>query len=62
MPHAHQPAHLVPPLFGQDGIEDFQRSGRIVSLTVSPRDDGIAVYASPNVRIAPRFNGRRYVR
>ncbi|CDO69328.1 hypothetical protein BN946_scf184746.g9 [Trametes cinnabarina] len=39
-------AHLVPPLFETGGAEDFQRSGRTLSHTVSPRDDSIAIYAS----------------
>ncbi|KAH9888788.1 Nup85 nucleoporin-domain-containing protein [Cubamyces lactineus] len=41
-------AHLVPPLFEQDAADDFHRSGRTISLAVSPRGDGVAIYASPN--------------
>ncbi|KAI0630839.1 Nup85 nucleoporin-domain-containing protein [Trametes polyzona] len=40
--------HLVPALFDHDAAEDFRQSGRTVSLTVSPRDDSVAVYATPN--------------
>ncbi|KAI8985581.1 Nup85 nucleoporin-domain-containing protein [Trametes punicea] len=41
-------AQLVPPLFERTAVEDFKRSGRTVSLAVSPRDDSVAVYASLN--------------
>ena len=52
-------AHLVPPLF--DGAaDDFQKSGRTVSSTLSPRDNTVAVYAPPNVRNHPQnlYHGR----
>ncbi|KAI9062477.1 hypothetical protein FKP32DRAFT_1686414 [Trametes sanguinea] len=42
----HHMAHLVPPLFEHGGLEDFTRSGGVVSHTMSPRDDTVAVYPS----------------
>ncbi|KAI0774773.1 Nup85 nucleoporin-domain-containing protein [Trametes elegans] len=40
--------HLVPPIFGPDAGDDFQRSGRTISLAVSPRDGSAAIYTAPN--------------
>ncbi|KAH9926312.1 Nup85 nucleoporin-domain-containing protein [Epithele typhae] len=40
--------HLVPPLFEHGAVEAFEQSGRTLSLAVSPRDESIAIYASPN--------------
>ncbi|KAI0369186.1 hypothetical protein BV20DRAFT_1044625 [Pilatotrama ljubarskyi] len=40
--------HLVPPLFGRDAVEDFERSGRTISLAVNPRDDNLAIYPTLN--------------
>ncbi|EIW58253.1 uncharacterized protein TRAVEDRAFT_123029 [Trametes versicolor FP-101664 SS1] len=61
MPTAYHPAHLVPPLFEQNAAEDFQRTGRTVSLAVSPRDDSIAVHAAPNPHVL-RSQGASYTK
>ncbi|KAI0083750.1 Nup85 nucleoporin-domain-containing protein [Irpex rosettiformis] len=39
---------LNPPLFKEGGVDDFQTSGRTLSLVVSPRDGSLAIYPTPN--------------
>ncbi|KAL6299538.1 Nup85 nucleoporin-domain-containing protein [Sparassis latifolia] len=46
-PHAG-PANLLPPLISKGGVDDFRRSGRTLAAGISPRDDTIAIYATPN--------------
>jgi len=41
-------AVVLPPLFEQGHGEEFRRSGKALSLEVSPRDNAIAIYAKPN--------------
>ena len=41
--------HLVPPLFEQGAVKEFEQSGRTLGLTVSPRDGTAAMYIAPNV-------------
>ncbi|TFY72463.1 hypothetical protein EVG20_g564 [Dentipellis fragilis] len=40
---------LVPSLYEKGGEEDFVKSGRTLSMTLSPRDNSIAVYTAPSV-------------
>ncbi|KAH9829993.1 Nup85 nucleoporin-domain-containing protein [Rhodofomes roseus] len=39
---------LLPPLFQQGRSDEFARSGKILSLAASPRDDAVALFASSN--------------
>ncbi|KZT72019.1 hypothetical protein DAEQUDRAFT_723669 [Daedalea quercina L-15889] len=39
---------LLPPLFEQGRSDEFARSRKTLSLTASPRDDSVAVFASSN--------------
>ena len=50
--------HLVPPLFEQGAVDDFKKSGTTLAFALSPRDLSMAVYAPPNVRLAPQFKSR----
>jgi hypothetical protein len=43
--------YLVPPLAGIDASDDLARSGRTLSVTLSPRDDSLAIHSQPLVSV-----------
>ena len=57
-PDMSRSVFLVPPLFEQRASEEFKKSGRTLSLAVSPRDNSLSVYATPNVRTSSVFASR----
>lgn len=46
--------HLLPPLFATGAVEGFAKSGKSLSLALSPRDDTIAIHAS--LTVCQRWN------
>ncbi|OCH91378.1 hypothetical protein OBBRIDRAFT_753240 [Obba rivulosa] len=48
--------HLRPSLIKHGGLQKFIDSGKTLSVTVSPRDDSIAVYATSNSHARPSSN------